>query len=357
MSGFADLRTNIDTGHTEESFWPSFTDIMMVIVMIFLISSSVLFLRNWQLVKDLSTTAAAEAEAREEAELQMTENIALTTEMLSLEEQVAYLEEALTGSRLQNLRIAQQKGALERQLQTVTENFRDLESKTRALDVQLQLTKDDNANLRESVAETARTLQSAEQALRKSQLAERRREFEIESLQEELDVTQQQLDDSTKQLSDAQAALASSQNALKQQEQQALSLNARLDDALAAKESSSTELTDLQAQFTDLESRYKKLVRPARTSKGKYIVSIRHYRDSRGTHYELREDAVAPSFKTLDEASLDSALAELSQQHGQDLYIRIIFPENSGLDYNQAWKFTQEYLNKYDYYYLDDKIQ
>jgi len=53
MSDFPDL-LNIDQEGGGENFWPSLTDIMMVIVMIFLISTATLIIRNWSLVKDLT---------------------------------------------------------------------------------------------------------------------------------------------------------------------------------------------------------------------------------------------------------------------------------------------------------------
>ena len=44
----------------ENSFWPSFTDVMMVITLIFLMATSILVVRNWQLVAELQESVAAE---------------------------------------------------------------------------------------------------------------------------------------------------------------------------------------------------------------------------------------------------------------------------------------------------------
>ncbi len=49
QDGFTDLRLN-GGGEVQEGFWPSFTDIMTVIVMIFLIAMVVLLVRNMELV-------------------------------------------------------------------------------------------------------------------------------------------------------------------------------------------------------------------------------------------------------------------------------------------------------------------
>ena len=47
MSGFVDLRLN-RRRPIEESFWPSFTDIMTVVVMIFLMGLLVVIVQNAQ---------------------------------------------------------------------------------------------------------------------------------------------------------------------------------------------------------------------------------------------------------------------------------------------------------------------
>ena len=57
--GFIDLRQN-HAHMLEESFWPSFTDIMTVVVMIFLIATSVLIVKNWELVQELKTSILVE---------------------------------------------------------------------------------------------------------------------------------------------------------------------------------------------------------------------------------------------------------------------------------------------------------
>jgi len=53
--GFVDLRQNRDAERAGDHFWPTFTDIMTVIVMVFLLASIVLVVRNWQLVSSRRT--------------------------------------------------------------------------------------------------------------------------------------------------------------------------------------------------------------------------------------------------------------------------------------------------------------
>ena len=57
--GFIDLRQN-QHHLVEDSFWPSFTDIMTVVVMIFLITTSILIVKHWELVDELKTRIKVE---------------------------------------------------------------------------------------------------------------------------------------------------------------------------------------------------------------------------------------------------------------------------------------------------------
>ncbi|MEJ2307700.1 MAG: hypothetical protein P8Z78_00125 [Gammaproteobacteria bacterium] len=65
--GFVDLRLNREGDDHNESFWPSFTDIMTVIVMIFLLAMIILLLKNTELVNRLQLTLEAERQATAEA--------------------------------------------------------------------------------------------------------------------------------------------------------------------------------------------------------------------------------------------------------------------------------------------------
>ena len=88
--GFVDLRVHraLDASHSDESVWPSFTDIMMVVVMIFLISSVVFMLRNVELNRGIESARTTEQEAIEARE--------------ALQQKTAYLNEIIeeTKSRL-----------------------------------------------------------------------------------------------------------------------------------------------------------------------------------------------------------------------------------------------------------------
>ncbi len=105
-----------------------------------------------------------------------------------------------------------------------------------------------------------------------------------------------------------------------------------------------------QQTYDQLEEKYKKLIRPARSSVGKYVVEVR---------YEKINDQARFSFKNItdkkhtqqDLSIIHTHLLKLKQKYGDNLYVKVIIPENSGLSYNEAWQFMQDIFNKYDYYY------
>jgi len=49
--------------------------------------------------------------------------------------------------------------------------------------------------------------------------------------------------------------------------------------------------------------------------------------------------------------ALHKQLSALQKKHGKKLYVRIIFPDDSGLSYTEAWNLTESLLRMYDYYY------
>jgi len=64
---FPDYHQWQDRDQGDESFWPSFTDIMMVITMVFLLVSVMVITNNWKLVTDLKTSIQAQRLAAEQA--------------------------------------------------------------------------------------------------------------------------------------------------------------------------------------------------------------------------------------------------------------------------------------------------
>ena len=101
QNNFAPIGQLQESHSGDNSFWPSFTDIMMVITMIFLMATSLLVVRNWQLVAELQDSIAAEQLAA-----QMIES---TSEVnATLEERLANAEQSNSILRLRILKKAEE---------------------------------------------------------------------------------------------------------------------------------------------------------------------------------------------------------------------------------------------------------
>jgi hypothetical protein len=90
--GFPGANTSFENHNvSEESFWPSFTDIMMVIVMIFLLVAVSVILNNYQLVENLKKSMQAQQIASSIAEDTQVENSSLEERLLRLKQQLAFV--------------------------------------------------------------------------------------------------------------------------------------------------------------------------------------------------------------------------------------------------------------------------
>ncbi len=106
-------------------------------------------------------------------------------------------------------------------------------------------------------------------------------------------------------------------------------------------------LTD---DFDQLKVKYDKLVRPARTSAGRDLIEVRYWKKSGKYMISWRQDGEG-SYQAITRSQLDKVLTRLSQEKENGLYVKVIFPENSGLSYNEAWEFTSHLHSNYDYYF------
>ncbi len=89
-NGFINLRLNQSGDNSgNESFWPSFTDIMTVIVMIFLIALVILLMRNMELVNQLRNTMEAERMAAELARTTGEEKDRLSVRLITTENELS----------------------------------------------------------------------------------------------------------------------------------------------------------------------------------------------------------------------------------------------------------------------------
>ena len=308
MSAFVDLRTNGSADNSHGGFWPSFTDIMMVVVMIFMFASVVLIMRNWELVKELRTTIEAEQLAAE-----MARNVTVTN--ATLEEQLAQAQYHLSELRMQNMQLSEENTQQRDGLAKRDQQLLELSGK---------LAESEGALQRES-----RQRVLLDEQLKNSQ-------GELALLRERSAQQEQRLRSITTQLTELEASH-------RQQSEQLTRF--RQDSSVQTQ-----QLSGLQQEYDSLKVKYDKLVKPARTARGKYVVEVR---------YEKRDGKELIRFKDRDEAQAEivtskvmhQRLAALKKANPKKLYIKIIIPSDSGLSYNEAWSFMKKLLEEYDYYH------
>ena len=338
MNSIGFPNTDIYSDHEqggEESFWPSFTDIMMVIVMTFLLITVAVILNNWKLINTLKESVAAERQAMMKAQtaLQVVQTKAKENE--TLEERLARLE-SLLRSRTQNLQQIRQQ-----QQQTLL-----------ALN-----------NSQQQVEQAQASIQSLEQTKQKNivfinQLQKEKNEATTaaQKIQATLLDTQQLLQTQKQQLTTLEQEKAQSLSAAQQAQANLVSVKEELEntgkelEALRQKDIEGNEkLVSLQGEFDQLDKKYQKLLRPARSTKGKHVVRVVLNKKNGKSYYQIADQGKA--LRVLNRKKLDTELTRLKKKHGDNLYVKIIIPESSNISHSSAWKFTSEILNKYDYYH------
>ena len=309
--GFIDLRQHAETGISHVSFWPSFTDIMMVVVVIFMMASSVLILRNMALVRDLRATIDAQHNA-EEAARSASETSA------TLEEQLAQTQNELSRLRMRLMRANEIN-------QSRTEEFNRQEQRLLALEA-------DKQQLTASLQQSRR-----ESQLHQDQLAQTQAEYA--QLSETHATMKTRLQEVLEQLSSTE----------KSNQEQA----AELTEFRRQRSLSNQQLVSLQGEFDELRNKYDKLIRPARSAVGKHVVSVRYFREDKKIQIRLRESE-DEDYQSVNADQLNKRLAKLKDTYAGNLYVKVIIPEDSGLSYSEAWNFTYDLLQKYDYYHQNE---
>jgi len=388
---FVDLRRK----HlSSESFWPAFTDIMMVVVIIFLLTSMLLMIKNLELVNQLRSSLAAE----EQAEKIIHDT---TREKATLEEQLAMAQSEISALRLQLLQASEhtkllnlklddkdkqivtillentglknvvaksenQVSSLNSQLVVSQKNLKQLniDSKNQisSLNTQLSVTQENlkqlNIDSESQISSLSSQLSTSQESLRQLNINS---ESQISSLNTQLKVSQENLRqlniDSESQASSLRSQLIIAHNTLEQlnidielkhntlteQRQKVIIISQQYD-------SQSRRLSSLEDNFGSLQIKYDKLFKPARTAQGKYVVSVSIERIN-GKERIRFKGSNEENFTLVSKKQLHNTLAKLQKKHTQNLYIKIVIPEKSGLTYNEAWEFMKETLHKYDYYY------
>jgi len=333
--GFIDLRLNAQEGNNQESFWPSFTDIMTVVVMIFMIAMVVLLLRNIDLVNQLRATMMAEREALELARSTGEEKASISLRLMAAENELEI-------RRMQQQELEQANRDQKRQLLSQSDQIARLKLEVETLN----RTKDQLTSESESLSQRLERANQRVESLQQDQ----------QSLLQELTSTRQQLESSKRQLTSMEHDVASLQQLQQTTRQQYDELqeilqqrSAELQQAKIAMRDSGFRLNTLQGEYDKLRVEYDKLFRPARSPEGRYLVIVRYSKVDGSPRIEFSTDLQA-GYETVSRSELEQRLGKLKAEKPNGLYVKVVFPENSGLAYNEAWSFTSELHSRYDYY-------
>ena len=244
--GFVDLRQNGQSQGLGESFWPSFTDIMMVVVMIFIITSTVLIVRNWELVLELQNTVEAEHEAAALAASRQETNE-------SLESQLIRLQSQLSEAHIRNLQLSEQNSEYQQALAAREQRIVTLGTENQQLESRQQ-------TLERRVASLSQELERVTGDYENLEAQHERRGERIVRLDAQLE----QLEDK---LSERLAELGV----------------VRKERATAWR-----QLAGLEEEYENLDQKYQELIRPARTAEGRQVVAVRYRRMDGQPEIQLR---------------------------------------------------------------------
>ncbi len=412
--GFIDLRQN-EAQLGNESFWPSFTDIMTVVVMIFLLATSVLIVRNWELVNELQTrikveqkisqrlkaSMAAQKKTSEEllvsqdrryeiaqklqlsvaAERRTAEAVQKTSiEKASLEEQLTQAQSDLSLMRLQLMQakesaterdrliveqdkhisqITQQNNTLQQRLSTKEQQLKSKQKQLIARDTSLQLLQDQLAvnsqflaNKEEELEEQLAVLSRKDQQL--SELSKKNQAHleNIQNYQQQLTLIKQKNSDLSIAFDAQKEVLAEKTQELESLSEENQSYLDNINDYQQQIALAEQKQSSLSAQYDTLEEKYNKLIKPSRSAIGKHVVEVRYEKTSGKELIQFRQSE-KDTYQNISQSELHNKLGKLKAKYQKTLYVKIIIPDNSGLSYNEAWTFMMSILEKYDYYYQD----
>jgi chromosome segregation ATPase len=427
-NNFVDLRmANAGiAGDTEGSVWPAFTDIMTVVLMIFLMSLVAFLIRNTQLLDELQTTLIEKDQITETAFLSAEQNTALQAQLALVRERILSLESSL-------MTVTGTKDELQITLDQREQSVRDLETEIALLTRLRDQLSNSNSDLfkqldvnRIALALSEKTLEETEQTLDTSQktlsqteltLTETELEFseskntlnekislllaakaglivaqeksnlaltdseaaklelnrKIISLSEQLRLISDKLDSQTTrneqldtQLEDQKTIMAGLSSSREELEQKLLEMAENLNhlqkmydlrgsvvmDLRAELRGDELKYNSLQEEFDSLDEQYRKLIRPARSPAGKYVVDVYFAKQAGKAVYRIREPD-QPEPLTVSLGELEAKLTALKETHQQSLYTKVRIDDKSGVGFNEAWRFTQDMLSRFDYYSSD----
>ncbi len=323
MNSFPVIGAHQERIHGENSFWPSFTDVMMVITLIFLMATSLLVVRNWHLVAELQESIKAEQLAAQMIETTSQENA-------TLEERLANAEQSNSILRLRLLK-------KDEELTQAQQSIRQQESAISGLQLQLGDAQD--------------ALQQSEAQLAAANLEIDSLNYQFQQFQQQIALQQLEIEQTAGQLQNIERQLAQQTQQVSSQQEtiQQLTQEKRLQQQEI--EAYNQQLLALKGDYETVKAKYDELVKPARSAKGKLIAEV--YYKKVDNSDDIRFKRPGGEFQSMTRDAMESELDILKERLGKDLYVKIIIPEDSGLTYNEAWTFMRGLLVKYDYYYQE----
>ena len=315
---------------------------MMVITMIFLMATSLLVVRNWQLVAELQESIIAERIASEMIESTSLENATLEERLANAEQSNSILRlrllrkdeelnDAQIAIREQNANIA----SIKRENTELTSSLEQSQAQLAAANLEIDTTTAQSREL-------SRQIDALNQQLARQQLEDDQARAQ---LQLENDKTRAELDSAREQIASLSESTSLQQQSIDRLTREKALLNQEI-------EAYNQQLLTLKGDYETVKSKYEELVKPARSARGKYIAQVYYVKGNAGNVIRYRQPGDA-SFSRLSLAEVEKRLALLKKQQGKNLYVKIIIPEKSGLTYNEAWEFMRNLLVKYDYYYQE----
>jgi len=325
MSAFSPIGPHGIDSDSGDSFWPSFTDIMMVVVLIFLLATSLLIVRNYNLVAELQDSIEAEKMAALVIESTTQENATLEERLINAEQLNSILR----------LRLLKKDELLKQAKQEDIKNLQIismLEADKASLD---QLVRTKLSELSEASSKIVEI--SAESDEFANQLEELK--LQLEQQKQLAEVTQQELEMATAEIAALNATTEEQKQTLDMLEQEKIDYN--------------RQLLTLKGEYDVVKSKYDQLIKPARSAKGKYVAEVFYVKEKKGKVIRFKEPGDKSS-RDITLSKVEQRLDQLKKEKGTDLYVKIIIPKNSGLTYNEAWGFMKSLLDKYDYYYQSE---
>jgi chromosome segregation ATPase len=363
--GFIDLRQN-HAHLVEDSFWPSFTDIMTVVVMIFLIATSILIVKNWELVDEL--------QARIEVEKKISQRLKATmlAQQKTSEELQASLNKRQEISRQLQLSLEAERRNAEavkktsEEKATLEEQLTQAQSELSMMRLQLMQARESEAERDKLILEQSEKLADAKSEKTRLTRTISQRDSDLSRIREQIATAQANLSGLKSKLEVKTIALARTERELKEQLE---SLSKRDQEVSTLKEKNQAyqdsienyerQITAVQQQhsilvgeYENLEDKYNKLIKPSRSAIGKYVVEVRYEKLGGKAQIQFRKSD-KDQYETISEKEMHQRLKRLKDKYKDTLYVKIIIPDQSGLSYSEAWSFMSGVLNKYDYYYQD----